>query len=53
MDQTEGNELLQQTACRVGQGQAGEHEIRVDVALHEVWSGERKERSSQREWKIK
>ena len=37
VDQTEGIQLLQQIACWVDKGQAGEHEIRMDVALHEVW----------------
>ena len=42
MDQTEGVQLLQQTACWVDKGQVGEHEIRMDVALHEVWRTQRK-----------
>ena len=34
MDQTEGVEILQSDACWADEGQAGEHEIRMDVALY-------------------
>ena len=38
MDQTQGVEILQQDACWVDEGQAGEYESRMDVALYKDWN---------------